>query len=183
MLLEEGELAFDFSGCVSASRLDRQGCPMPQGLKLVDFVVEEKERRLLIEVKDPEDSRATASSRLDWAQKLKGGELINGSLVPKARGSYLFLHLMEQDDKPLIFIALLGLGKVPLDPALLGPFQDRLRSRLDFEADLPWRRQYIRDCVVLAVDRWSEQFPAYPLTRKPRPAAQGPGPDGKGMPG
>ena len=46
--MREGELQFEFSGATRVERLDVQDQPRPQGMALVDFVVEERSRTLLI---------------------------------------------------------------------------------------------------------------------------------------
>ena len=135
----------------------------------VDFVVEEDDRTLLIEIKDPSDpgipdaQRATVTTR--EIAKRSGKELIHDELVPKARHSYLYLHLMEQDAKPFLFVFLDDPSELHIDRALLAPFKDRLLARLLHEAKEPWKRKYIADCVVTDPTTWSAHFPGYPLRR------------------
>ena len=160
----EGDLEFDFSGSQHAERFDKRGVPRPHGMSLVDFVVEESERILLIEVKDPSDPNATGTVRQSWTKKLRKKPLINESLVPKCRGSYAYLHLMERDSRPMLFIACLGLSKVKHDPALLVAFKERLLSRLRKEADRPWKRHYVYDCIVVTDANWSKHL-RYRLSR------------------
>ncbi len=161
--LSEGRLLFDFSAAVRAERLDERGRPTPVGMSLVDFVVEERGRVLLIEVKDPKgaapDHREDAIAR--FVKELRRDRLVNEAFVPKARDSYTYLHLMERDDKAFTFVVLLG---VPTDEALLLGFKERLLARLRKEADEPWKRHYVADCVAVTVDRWSTAFPHFPLT-------------------
>jgi hypothetical protein len=93
---------------------------------------------------------------------MRGKTLIHEELVPKARDSYTFLHLMDRiRDRPLILIFLLGLETT--EPALLGPFKDKLLQRLRKEADRPWLIKYVTDCVVLTPSSWPDKFPQYPL--------------------
>ena len=96
---------------------------------------------------------------------MQNNELIANELVPKARDSYCYLHLMKQDNKPLIFVVLLGLSTFPNEKALLAGFKDRLLSRLRKEADKPWKRQYVKDCVVLTENNWNKIFPQHKLNR------------------
>lgn len=162
----EGELEFDFRGAHDVERLDEQGVPMPRGMSLVDFVVEERGRLLLIEVKDPSQRRATAKERKSFARRMCGEELINETLVPKARDSYTFLHLMRRDGRPFVFVAVLGVANMPQDKALLVGFKDRLLKRIRQEARDPWKRQYVADCVVVTPDTWQTAFPQYPMVRR-----------------
>ncbi|MCD6326412.1 hypothetical protein J7M28_02505 [bacterium] len=167
---QEGELHFDFHGCVSVEKLDRQGVSAPHGMKLVDFLVEETRRTLLVEVKDPSQIPVPKSERSKFVKKLQGKELINHELVPKYRDSYCFLHLMEQDSKPFLLIVVLGTDALPtVGPVELLECRRRLLARLRKECDRPWKYQYVADCVVLTEATWPRHFPSYPLHRGDSP--------------
>src|SRR6266446_5934516 len=64
MTVQEGALEFAFPGVGDVTRLDGQDRARPQGMALVDFVVEEAERTLLIEVKDPSGASVPARERV-----------------------------------------------------------------------------------------------------------------------
>ena len=159
----EGRLEFDFTAAAQVERLDLPGTPLPHGMALVDFVVEEGRRTLLIEIKDPEGTPAPyrAEALREFVKKMEGDGLIHQEIVPKARDSYTFLHLMARDRPGLILVCVLGVGTP--DPALLGSFKNRLLRRLSKETAVPWVRQYVKDCVVLTPDMWASVFPDYPL--------------------
>jgi len=165
MILTERELEFDFPDGRQVQRLDQQGKRLPIGMRLVDFVIEEDTRVLLLEITDPSHPNVPAQERTKFIRSLHGDNLINEELVPKARDSYTYLHLMERDDKPFVFVALMGLEAVPVDPILLPNFNDRLLARLRQETDEPWRREYVTDCVVVTIETWNSGFPQYPLRR------------------
>jgi hypothetical protein len=167
-VLAEGGLEFDFSRAVHAERLDLQGVPIPEGMKLVDFVVTDSSEVLLVEVKDPGQARDPEPAREAFRGRLGTNELINGELVPKARDSYTFLHLMARDDRPMLFVVVVGLDGRASDHALLGQFKSRLLHRLRHEASERWERLYVRDCVVLTPRDWRRLFPHYPLRRRRR---------------
>ncbi len=154
----EGELLFDFKGCLHVEKLDLRGRSKPEGMSLVDFVVEESDRCLLIEVKDPSAKDVPLKEKQEFICKLENKEWIYRSLVPKCRDSYTYLHLMERDDKPFLYLIVLGIDLDPKDSALIMNFQDCLRARLAQETDRPWKRKYVRDCVVLPVKSWEETF-------------------------
>ncbi len=80
----EGRLEFDFPNAQSVERLDQTGTPLPHGMALVDFVVEETKRTLLIEIKDPEGAPAShrAKALEDFVRKMQGDGLIHQELVP-----------------------------------------------------------------------------------------------------
>ena len=170
MAVREGELEFDFSKALSVEKLDKQernvpSGQIPHGMSLVDFVVEERHRFLLIEVKDPSQAEVPTSNRGMFAENLLNDALIHKNLVPKARDSYAFLHLMERNIKPFLYVVLLGLEKVSIDQQLLPGFKDRLLRRVRHEADVPWKLHYVTDCVVATISNWANVFPDYPLAR------------------
>jgi len=168
VILVERDMVFDFTGCARAYKLDEQGRGRaPQGLKLVDFVVREPNRTLLVELKDPSDSRSTPRDRKFYARRLRTGELVIEELVPKCRDTYTYLHLMGEDDRPFLFVALLGRDRLGgVHPGDLVALQDRLRQGLKCEAAEPWQREYVHGCVVLATADWERHFP-YKLERRP----------------
>lgn len=171
--MREGELLFDF-GTAKVERLDDRGKTRPQKMQLVDFIIEEAKRIIMLEIKDPScqskggNAKAEAAlmkERGKFIQKLAGDELIADELTPKARDSYTYLHLMERDSKPIIFAFLLGADHLPIEPALLLAFKDRLFGRLRQETDQPWARKYVNSCLVLTENTWPSAFPTYSLTR------------------
>jgi len=164
--MREGELAFDFSGCVGVERLDRDDRPIPQGMALVDFVVEEQDRLLLVEVKDPSQAPVPAGERAAFLRRMQTRELVHMDLVPKVRDSYTFLHLMGRDTKPFSYVVIIGAEALALDGALLLAFKERLQKRLQCETDVPWVRRYVVECVVVTASNWDAYFP-YPLRRQP----------------
>ncbi len=165
----EGELEFDFRGARAVERLDEQGSPIPQGMSLVDFVVEERGRILLIEVKDPSQQGVPNGNMRDFIRQMQSGKLINEKLVPKARDSYSFLHLMRRDSRPFIFVAVLGLDALTGKKPNLLSLKDKLANRIRHEAREPWKRRYIDDCVVVTPDTWKNAFPNYSLARRRKP--------------
>lgn len=162
----EGALSFSFPGAISVERLDDLKL---QGMKLVDFVIEEDRRALLIEIKDPFPDvipdYLLNSKKEEEIKKLQTNELINEHLVPKARDSYCYLHLMNRDDKPFYFIFLTGAERLGINKELLLNFRDRLHARLRKETDKEWNRQYVRNCVVLTEDGWNETLNPYKVVR------------------
>ena len=168
-MAQEGEIALDFSSAAHHFRLDEQGVARPEGMKLVDFVVEDEDRILLVEIKDASDAGTTEKDRLAFARKLQTNQLVNESLTPKARDSYCYLHLMAQDKKPCLLVFLLGLEALDTEPALLMRLRERLLQRVRHESDQPWVRRYVSDCVVVGLDGWNMTFPMYPASRVTAP--------------
>lgn len=155
MILREGKLEFDFSSAKHVEKLDTQGRTQPQGMALVDFVVETDNSLLMIEVKDPSAAKAGAhAEREAFIAGLAGDDWIAHKMVPKGRDTYTYLHLMARDSKPLRYIVLVADDDLSLDSALLVAATDRLRARLHKECDEPWRRPYVEDCVVMGIEAW-----------------------------
>ncbi len=133
MKIREGEFEIDFPPAVNVERLDVQGLPLPHGMRLVDFTVEEKHRCILLEIKDPSIGAASPANRQQFAKTMLTNVLINENLTPKARDSYTYLHLMKRDQKPFVYIVLMGVEAFPNEKALLVGFKDRLLARLHKE--------------------------------------------------
>lgn len=174
MKLREAELEFDFTKARTVTRLDDPELQRPEGMSFVDFIVEDGRHLVMLEVKDPSckpkgrDARAQAKLELNRAEFLEAlgkDTLISQKLTPKARDSYTWLHLMKRDTKPILYVFLLGVSELAIDPALLLGFKDRLLARLRKEAAEPWARHYVTDCLVLTEETWNNAFPQYPLAR------------------
>ncbi|NSW54574.1 MAG: hypothetical protein HPY44_01055 [Armatimonadetes bacterium] len=167
-LLESG-FEFAFLPGVSVCELDKRS--RPSDMKAVDFVVCEGGKTLLLEIKNPSNPAIPAQHVAKVAEeeetKRRGDGLINNELVPKARHSYTYLHLMEEDTRHLVFVFLDDPSALGIERALLVNFKDRLLRRLLQEADEPWKRKYICDCVVVTPETWETYFPDYML--KPAP--------------
>jgi hypothetical protein len=174
MKMREAELEFDFSVAKKVTNLDDPMLPKPERMSLVDIVIEDNHRLVMLEIKDPSckpkggDRRAQANlgrARTEFLKNLRNDTLIAQTLTPKARDSYTWLHLMKRDSKPILYVFLIGAAELSLDPALLLGFKDRLLSRLRKETDEPWVRHYVTDCMVLTEATWDTAFPQYPMAR------------------
>lgn len=64
----EGELHFDFSAAQTVIKLDDPSQPRPQGWKLVDFVIEEADRLVLLEVKESLRARLHQECAEPWSR-------------------------------------------------------------------------------------------------------------------
>lgn len=161
------ELAFSFPDELQWSELDKQGVKLPVRMKFVDLVIERDNDILLIEIKDPSHSRSPDKERNSYLKRLSDNSVLSQELTPKARDSYLYLHLMERDHKPFKYVVLLGLDAFDsnIQKALMTGFKDRLLTDIREESFEAWRRKHIADCVVLSVESWNQHFPKWPLSR------------------
>lgn len=165
----ESELNFSFPKSLKWEELDKQGVVLPKGLALVDLVIERDNDILIIEIKDPSDTKAKEKQQKKYIKRLMEGSVITDELTPKARDSYTFLHLMERDSKDIKYIVLLGLDAFDgsIQKAVLSNFKDRLIRNIQHETVLPWKRNHIKDCIVMTIDTWNEKFTSWQITRIP----------------
>lgn len=172
---ENAELLFEFPDGVKRSELDVQGVKLPIKMQLVDLVIERDQDTLLIEIKDPSHSRSPFKERKAYWKRLENNSVLSEELTPKARDSYLYMHLMERDAKPFKYIVLLGLDAYApdLQKGLLANFKDRLLANIREESFEAWRRKHIADCVVLSVDSWNQRFPDWQVRRETPTANEG----------
>jgi hypothetical protein len=163
------ELLFDFPEGLTWSELDKQGVKLPVKMKFVDLVIEREHDILLVEIKDPSHSRSPDKERNSYLKRLANNSVLAEELTPKARDSYLYLHLMERDHKPFKYVVLLGLDA--FDPArqkaVMFGFKDRLLADIREESFEAWKRKHIADCVVLSVESWNQHFPEWRVRREP----------------
>ncbi|MDR0881104.1 MAG: hypothetical protein LBP55_00965 [Candidatus Adiutrix sp.] len=164
---EKSELLFEFPDELKWEKFDKQGLKMPVGMKLVDLVIERDTDVLLIEIKDPSHSKSPHEEQNKYFKRLLDDSVLTEDLTPKARDSYLFLHLMERDVKPFKYIVLIGLSAFDQKrkKALLSDFKNRLMANIRCESHEPWKRRHIADCVVLSVETWNKTFPDWPVKR------------------
>jgi len=165
----ENEIVSSFPEDLSKDKLDEQGKRIPVGMSLADLVINTDDYTYLIEIKDFSCSTASESRKKADLKLLQGDELISNKLTPKARDSYTFLHLMERVDRQIIYVVLLGLdGVEPLNnKTFLNIYKQKLIKNIRQEADEPWEKEHISDCIVCNLETWNDIFPHWPTQRRP----------------
>ena len=123
--LTEGELEFLFEGAVSTRKFDGDDHRLTHCMKAVDFIIEFVNRYLFVEVKDPQDSRATEKNRREWIEKFTSGRL-DHSFKYKYRGSFLYEWAAGRGDKPIVYVVLIALDT--LEPALMSSIQEWMQA-------------------------------------------------------
>ena len=166
---KSAELLFNFPDELDWSELDKQGVKLPVRMKFVDLVIERDDDILLIEIKDPSHSKCPDKERNSYLKRLVDNSVLTDELTPKARDSYLYLHLMERDGKPFKYVVLLGLDAFDpnIQKAVMTGFKDRLLADIRQESFEAWKRKHITDCVVLSVESWNQVFPDWSVSREP----------------
>ncbi len=170
-IVQEGNLQFDFSKAMRVWEYDRQiSTKMSHCMKCVDFLVEWMEETWLIEVKDPEDPNIPKQySKREYnrfAAKLKSEELFAQSLGPKAKDTFLYLHLSKElGKKPLKYLVLLGLDSF-LDSQIL-PLNTPLKRSICFLGpdNSMWANQYFEAAHIFNIRNWNKYFPECQVQR------------------
>jgi hypothetical protein len=164
---QEKELLFTFAEGTVWRVLDLQGVRLPVGMALVDFVIERTDDILFVEIKDPSHSQSPIKERNKYLKRLTDDSVLSQELTPKARDSYAHEHLMGRDNKPIVYVVLIGLDAFEreVQRAILNNFSHRLYKSLRTEGEVPWVREHIKQCIVLSVDAWNEEFPDYRVER------------------
>lgn len=157
------DLEFNFPDELHWEEFDVQGRKRPEGMQLIDFLIDLDSEMLLVEVKDFCHHKSPPENQQRDSDKIKNNDLM-AELVPKIRDSYTFLHLMKRDKKDFIYVVLLGVSPKIEIPQLMN-FKDRLLQKIRCEAQEEWKRKYIRDCVVLSVEQWNNKFSQWPIRR------------------
>lgn len=157
---QEDEIVFNFPKSIKLEKLDEKGSKIPIGMSLVDLLIEEEDRFLLIEIKDPFCSKTPIKIKDSFVKEnIKGDQFISDKLVPKIRDSYSFLHLMDRvNSKKLIYIVFLDNNQYNIDPPLLVNFKDRLVAKIKHEGQEPWKRDYLDNCIILSIEKWNKHF-------------------------
>ncbi len=139
----EGDLRISFDGVTCVRKFDDEDQGLPFRMKAVDFIVELDDRYLFIE--------------------FKSGRLVNEDLKYKYRDSFLYEWACGRADKPIYYYILASLRR--LHAAHLVSKTDVLRRQLPLVGphSKPWRRAFIRDCIVFNVAQWNKRFPEYPV--------------------
>ena len=90
---------------------------------------------------------------------MESRKLTHSVLTPKARTSYGYLHLMGRDTKPMRYVVVIGIESLSMQPVLLMNLTDRLRDRIEKEADTAWKRKYLSNCIVVSVADFGKALP------------------------
>lgn len=165
--LTEGEITISFPKSLVRDKLDDKGRRIPSGMSLADHVIYTENILYILEIKDFSCSTAPEPRKKADLKSLQGNEYISDRLTPTARDSYTFLHLMDRIDRQIVFVVLLGLEDFDSlnKREFLENYKERLITNIRKEADDPWKREHINDCIVCNLEKWNEKFPQWPVQR------------------
>ena len=163
--LTEGNLQITFPRHVNVRHFDNPDSHgLSQYMKSVDFIVEENDRILFIEFKDPDDPRARAEAREKFVDNFRSGKLTE-DLKYKYRDSFLYEWASNNIGKPVYYWVLVGMEKVT-EADLLARTDD-LKRRLPVLGPRSgvWTRQIVADCMIFNVQTWNRHLPDFPVSR------------------
>ena len=161
----EGSLQITFP---SASRVrkfdDRATHGLSHCMKAVDFIVEEDDRTLFIEIKDPEHPRSRNDDREKFIAKFLAGKL-DDDLKYKYRDSFLYEWASESVDKPIHYWAIVAIES--LSDAQLLTRTDALKRTLPVQdlASQKWRRPIVAGCMVFNIRTWNKKLEGFAVSR------------------
>lgn len=133
-------------------------------MKAVDFIVEEDDRILFIEFKDPENPSSQPKDKAQFLKQFKSGEL-DADLTTKYRDSFLYEWALGRVTKPVHYLVLIGAST--LTQAELITRTDALKRRILTTGpnNTPWKMPFVAGCLVMNIDAWNKAFPHYPVSR------------------
>ena len=151
--VQEEDLIFDVSTAVNAERFDDKKLHGSRStMKKVDFIIEENERIIFLEVKDPDIPGA--SNVEEFKRSLKDDSLIY-ELSGKFRDSLLFARQRGEIEKPIDYIVLISMEA--LDKGLLPNMIDRLSRSIPI-SHKSWVGDLVNSSVILKLDSFKERF-------------------------
>jgi len=159
MILQEGNLKFNFSDAIHVFKFDEPDRSLPNfhGLshcmKAVDFVAEYDNYYLFVEIKDPTDPARYGSSE-DKNKLLK-------NLTTKFRDTFIYRWAGEKLDKPIHYHCL-----VELDNAQTLYLMNQLQNQLPAKK-IPnsWSKPLVKSCTVANTASWNLAFPNIQVAR------------------
>lgn len=160
----EGDLQITIKDALDVRKFDGDSHGL-SCMKAVDFIVEEPDRYLFIEFKDPQDPGSTPERRCCFIQKLKR-EKLDETLKYKFRDSFLYEWASGRADKPVDYLVLIALDS--LDAPMLDARANALKGKLPVNGPngQPWPRPIANSCAVFNIKKWNEKFPRYPIERR-----------------
>ncbi len=161
--MREGALELRIPEGVHAERMDDEKAHgLSHCMKAVDFVVEEQDRVLFIEFKDPDHPHAKNKDRKKFEEFLQSGGLVS-DLVGKYRDSFLYRWAEGKGVERVVYCVLIAMER--LEKAQLLAMTDELKRRLPVQGPKRWRRQIAVDAKVFNLASWNTYFARYPVTR------------------
>ncbi len=158
----EGDLQLTVNNVVDVRRFDGPGHGLSHCMKAVDFIVEESDRYLFIEFKDPQHPNSQEGNREEFIQSFHRGRL-DEDFVHKYRDSFLYEWASGRANKPIYYYVMVASDT--LDRTQLTERTDDLRRKLPVVGTDAWVSSIVEGCAVFNIPSWNEAFPDYPIIR------------------
>ncbi len=170
--LRERTLCIDLPSGATGEKFDDRRHGLSHCMKAVDFIVEDGEKLLLIEIKDPDEVQTRPISDDVRQRVLRGfrSRIVHHDLaseaVRKFRDTFIYLWAQEKLQGKTIHYYLL-IAFQALDKALLLNLQDQLKRDLPAKAVQPasWKRNIVEKVGVFNLETWNEHLQRYPVSR------------------
>jgi len=151
--IQEGDLLFDVSSAINAEKFDDDNLHGPKStMKRVDFIIENQDEFIFLEVKDPDMPGAR------YPEHFKQ-QFITGNFIPEIAGqcrdTLLFTKLRQEYTKPIKYVVLVCMEK--LDDALLLPRIDALKSALPL-SHKSWIKNSLDSCIILKLGSYKKKY-------------------------
>ncbi|WP_424767515.1 hypothetical protein [Paenibacillus sp. sgz302251] len=158
----EKDIFFDFSNALQVNKGDAVTI---NGMKFVDFIIELADRFIFLEVKDPDNPRATPEAKLNYLRKMRSRE-IGWELGQKVKDTLLYEWARDRRlDKPIHYVVLMEASFAD-SPTLLALI-DRTKGYLPL--GLTNRPEVKRNCIdhflILTLQKWNEHYAELPAHR------------------
>ena len=151
--IQEEDLIFDVTSAVKAEKFDDNSIHGSKStMKRVDFIIEENNKVIFLEIKDPDKPGATNPEK--FMNDLKGGNLIP-ELAGKYRDSLLFSRLRGGYEKPISYVVLVSMGR--LEDALILSKTDALKFAIPL-SNPQWQEASANSCVILKLCAYKRAF-------------------------
>ena len=164
--LEEGNLRITFPRGTSARKFDDPSHGLSHCMKAVDFIVEEADRILFIELKDPEHPHARKKKGKMFIDEFLSGDL-DEDLKYKYRDSFLYQWASGDIAKPIHYWVIVAIDDLT-EADLLARTED-LKRKLPLNGPVTggWKRPIVKGCTVFNLRTWNRTLPRYPVSRIP----------------
>jgi len=159
----EGNLRIEFPSNVSARKFDDSAHGLSHCMTAVDFIVEEHDRVLYIEIKDHDHHCANEEEKAKFASSIQSGSL-DQDLQYKYRDTFHYQWAAGKTNKPIFDWVIIAIET--LKETKRPVHTDCLRRKLPVE---PYpgtsTRPIATDCMVFNVSSWNRYQKRFPLSR------------------
>lgn len=159
---EEGDLRITVSNAENVRRFDGSDHGLSHCMKAVDFIIEQADRFVFIEFKDPYQPGSTERERQRFISRFESGGL-DDDLTYKYRDSFLYEWASGRANKPVYYLVLVAADHLA-DDVFLARTED-LKRKLPVTVPDSWSRLFVHGCSVFNVTLWNRYLPDFPVTR------------------